>query len=271
MKSSDGPVYHLDYDVMLDTHCHIDLYPNPLSVAREVERRGILTIAVTNLPSHFEMGQSHLRGFQKIRQALGLHPLMAKHHKKERERFRQMLPRTSYIGEVGLDFSKEGQDTKDVQLQSLRFVFNQIKDRPRFVSLHSRGAERPVLELLEEFGLQRAVFHWYSGSLANLDHAVRCGHYFSVNPAMTRSKKGRKIINRIPLDRVLTESDGPYVQLRNQPARPSDINCVLDVLCAIWGTTYQEAEAQVMSNFVKLIGPIRDRKSVTTPQKNISN
>ena len=252
---------------MLDTHCHIDLYPNPLSVAREVERRRILTIAVTNLPSHFEMGRPHLQGFRQIRQALGLHPLMANHHKKERECFRKMLSMTSYIGEVGLDFSREGQDTKDVQLQSLRFIFNQIKDRPRFVSLHSRSAERAVLELLEEFGVQRAVFHWYSGSLANLDHAVQSGHYFSVNPAMTRSKKGRKIIDRIPLDRVLTESDGPYVQLRNQPARPQDIKGVLDVLCAIWGTTYQEAEAQVMSNFMRLIGPIRERKLVPTRQQ----
>lgn len=252
---------------MLDTHCHIDLYPNPLSVAREIERLGILTIAMTNLPSHFEMGQSHLRGFRQIRQALGLHPMMAKHHKRERERFRQMLSRTSYIGEVGLDFSKEGQDTKNVQLQSLRFVFNQIQDRPRFVSLHSRGAERPVLELLEEFGIRHGVFHWYTGSLTNLDHAVQLGHYFSVNPAMTRSKKGRMIIERIPLDRVLTESDGPYVQLRNQPVKPSDIKGVLDVLCAIWGTTYQEAEAQVMSNFMRLVGPIRERKFVSTGQK----
>ena len=91
---------------MLDTHCHIDLYPDPHAVAKEVERQGILTIAVTNLPSHFEMGQPHLRGFRRIRLALGLHPLMAEHHKKERSKFKQMLSRTSYIGEVGLDFSK---------------------------------------------------------------------------------------------------------------------------------------------------------------------
>ena len=214
------------------------------------------------------MGQPHLQGFQQIRQALGLHPLMAKHHKKERERFRQMLSRTSYIGEVGLDYSREGQDTKDVQLQSLRFVFNQIQDRPRFVSLHSRGAECPVLELLEEFGIQCAVFHWYSGSLTNLEDVVQSGHYFSVNPAMTRSKKGRKIIDRIPLDRVLTESDGPYVQLRNQPARPRDIKGVLEMLRDIWGMTYQETEAQVTSNFKRLLRPIRARKSEPVKQKN---
>ena len=242
---------------MLDTHCHIDLYPNPLAVAREVERRGILTIAVTNLPSHFEMGQPHLQRFRQIRQALGLHPLMAKHHKKERERFRQMLSRTSYIGEVGLDFSREGLDTRHVQIESLRFVFNRLQDRPRFVSLHSRGAESKVLELLEEFDIQSAVFHWYSGSLTILDQIVRCGHYFSVNPAMARSQKGRKIINRIPLNRILTESDGPHVQLRNQPVKPTDIKSVLQVLQDISGMSLEETEAQVMSNFMELLVPIR--------------
>ena len=50
-------------------------------------------------------------------------------------------------------YNKEGQDTKDIQIESLRFVFKQIQDRPRFVSLHSRSAESKVLELLEEFSL----------------------------------------------------------------------------------------------------------------------
>ena len=242
---------------MLDTHCHIDLYPDPLVVAKEVGRQKILTIAVTNLPSHFEIGQPHLRRFPQIRPALGLHPLMADHHKKERENFKKLLSKTSYIGEVGLDFSTEGRDTRNVQIESLRFVFDRIQDRPRFVSLHSRGAESTVLELLEEFNIQGAVFHWYSGSLTILDRIVQSGHYFSVNPAMVCSKKGRSIIDRIPSNRILTESDGPHVQLKDRPVRPSDIKGVLEVLRNIWGMPFEETEAQVMSNFMKLILPIR--------------
>ena len=244
---------------MLDTHCHIDLYPNPLAIAKEIEKQGILTIAVTNLPSHFEMGLLHLRGFRQIRPALGLHPLMAEYHEGERKKFKQTFSKTSYIGEIGLDFSKEGRNTKDIQIESLRFVFEQIQNRPRFVSLHSRGAESKVLELLEEFNIQGAVFHWYSGSLTVLDQAVQSGHYFSVNTAMVRSKKGRNIINRIPLDRILTESDGPHIQLKNQPVRPSNIRGILEVLRDIWGISFQETDGQVWSNFMKLLAPIREQ------------
>lgn len=244
---------------MLDTHCHIDLYPNPLAIAKEVERHAILTIAVTNLPSHFEMGLLHLRGFRQIRPALGLHPLMAEHHKRERSKFKYILSKTSYIGEVGLDFSKAGRDTKNIQIESLSFIFKQIQDRPRFVSLHSRGAESKVLELLEEFNIQGAVFHWYSGSLTVLDQAVQSGHYFSINPAMIRSKKGRNIIDRIPLDRILTESDGPHIQLGNQSVRPINIKGVLEVLGDIWEMPFQETKEQVWSNFMKLLVPIREQ------------
>lgn len=244
---------------MLDTHCHIDLYPNPLAIAKEIEKREILTIAVTNLPSHFEMGLPHLRGFQQIRPALGLHPLMAEYHEGERKKFKQTFSKTSYIGEIGLDFSKDRRDTKNIQIESLRFVFKQIQDRPRFVSLHSRGAENKVLELLEEFSIRGAVFHWYSGSLTVLDQVVQSGHYFSINPAMIRSKKGRNIINRIPLDRILTESDGPHIQLKNQSVKPIDIKGVLEVLGDIWGVSFQEADGQVWSNFMKLLAPIREQ------------
>lgn len=244
---------------MLDTHCHIDLYPNPHAIAKAVEQSGILTIAVTNLPSHFEMGLPHLRGFQQIRPALGLHPLMAEYHEGEREKFKQTFSETSYIGEIGLDFSKEGRDTKDIQIESLRFVFKQIQDRPRFVSLHSRGAESKVLELLEEFNIQSAVFHWYSGPLTVLDQAVRAGHYFSVNPAMVRSKTGRIIIDRIPLDQILTESDGPHIQLKSQPVRPSNVKGILEVLRDIWAVSFQEADRQVWANFMKLLVPIREQ------------
>jgi len=60
---------------MIDTHCHIDIYNDPMAIALECERNGVVTIAMTNLPSHFEMGYSHLKNLSKVRLALGMHPL----------------------------------------------------------------------------------------------------------------------------------------------------------------------------------------------------
>jgi TatD DNase family protein len=82
-------------------------------------------------------------------------------------------------------------------------------------------------------------------------------HYFSVNPAMIRSAKGRQIIEKIPPDRVLTETDGPYVQTNGRPAKPSDVNLVLDHFASIWKISFEEVEKKVWVNFQAVLGPIK--------------
>lgn len=192
---------------MIDAHCHLNLYRDPLKVAREAERQNVLTVAVTNLPSHFVAGRPHVRELRKVRLALGLHPLLTDRHNPDELRgFERLLAKTSYVGEVGLDRSHEGSGTFKRQLANFRFVLDAMGDAPRFLTLHSRGAEPQMLELLAEYGVSRAVFHWYSGPAALVDEIVSAGHYLSVNPAMVRSKNGRKIVERTPRDRVLTFS-----------------------------------------------------------------
>ena len=98
--------------MIIDTHCHIDLYPNPRKVLQDCVKANITLLAMTNLPSHFEIGYSHFQSLRKIRLALGMHPLMADFHKKEFDLFLKNINKTSYIGEIGLDFSKEGIETE---------------------------------------------------------------------------------------------------------------------------------------------------------------
>ena len=217
--------------MVIDTHCHLDLYRDPQRIAREMERRSVTTIAVTNLPSHFEIGYAHTRRFRRIRLAFGLHPLMTdRHSSAELKKFERLLTKTSYIGEVGLDYSREGKSTIKDQLRSFRFVLRAIGSTPRFLTLHSRGAEAEVLDLLKEYGIRGAVFHWYSGPLSLVDRLIDAGHFLSINPAMVRSNKGRQIVNRTPKERVLTETDGPHLRMGKRPANPSDVEAVLRFL-----------------------------------------
>lgn len=76
---------------------------------------------------------------------------------------------------------------------------------------------------------------------------------------MGRFQKLRCPVDRIPLNRILTESDGPHIQLRNQPVRPSNIKVILEALGDIWEMPSQEADEQVWSNFMKLLAPIREQ------------
>lgn len=243
--------------MLIDTHCHIDLYDSPEKILNECEKRGISVIAMTNLPSHFEMGFPFFRQSKSLRISLGLHPLFADKHKSEFDVFLRNIDKTSYIGEVGLDFSNEGIKTKKVQLDSFEKVLQVVSTKKKILSIHSRRAEKEILELLIKYKIKNAIFHWYSGSTSLLNKILDKGYFFSINPSMTISQSGQSIISKIPIDRILTESDGPFVQYKNKTIYPWDLQIVLDSIATTKGINVTEIEKQIQSNFYDLIDRIR--------------
>ena len=235
---------------MIDVHCHFDMTKNPEKYISDNEKGQIITIGMTNLPSHFQMGVNHVRQYKYIRLALGLHPLMAKEHTKEYSKFRQYFNETSYIGEVGLDFSREGFSTKEIQIKSFEFILDTIKGKNKILSLHSRRAEKDVLEMLITQNVENAIFHWYSGSLTVLRQIVSLGFYFSVNSAMVQSDNGKKIIAEVPKELILTETDAPYIN-------NSNILQVHEYLSELWKISVLEVDNIINANFKKIVNKIR--------------
>lgn len=227
---------------MIDTHCHFDMMPQPEAYISQKEQEGDIVIGMTNLPSHFQMGQPHLKGFKHIRLALGLHPLLAAESKKEVPLFKRLIDQTSYIGEIGLDFSKEGIATKDGQVAVLRELLSAIRGKKKIVSVHSRKAEKELLTLLCEYKIENVIFHWYSGPVDLIPVILAQGYYFSVNEAMCLSKNGRAIIEMIPRERLLTETDAPYNERTN-------IRAALDYM--------KMSETDVFQNFRSLLNRIK--------------
>jgi len=227
---------------MIDTHCHFDMMPQPEAYISQKEQEGDIVIGMTNLPSHFQMGQPHLKGFKHIRLALGLHPLLAAESKKEVPLFKRLIDQTSYIGEIGLDFSKEGIATKDGQVAVLRELLSAIRGKKKIVSVHSRKAEKELLTLLCEYKIENVIFHWYSGPVDLIPVILAQGYYFSVNEAMCLSKNGRAIIEKIPRERLLTETDAPYNERTN-------IRAALDFM--------KMSETDVFQNFRSLLNRIK--------------
>lgn len=195
---------------MIDTHCHFDMMPNPEHYIREKEKRGDIVIGMTNAPSHFQIGYLHVRYFKHIRLALGFHPLLAHELQDELPMFEELVNKTSYIGEIGLDFSKEGIQTKEIQIASLKKILSILKGKSKIISVHSRNAEETLLSLLREYQTKNVIFHWYTGNISLIPKILAEGYYFSINESMTLTQKGQKIIAQIPKDRILTETDNPF-------------------------------------------------------------
>jgi TatD DNase family protein len=237
--------------MMYDTHCHLDLYPDPYQVASATEMAGVTTIAVTNLPSAYFAAKPHMHRFRSLKLAIGLHPLLVNEHSsQEKQLFQDGLRETRFVGEVGLDFSRQGMATKAKQIESFRFVLQQLKDTKRFVTLHSRRAEDTVLELLNEYHVRPVVFHWYSGSLKILEDIATAGHYFSVNTSMLTSKSGQKIIKHIPETQILTETDGPFIKFNKRAVVPTDVIHIHDYLSGLWKIELPQVKKRLGKNFI---------------------
>lgn len=228
--------------MIIDTHCHFDMMSQPEAYIRQKEQAGDIVIGMTNLPSHFEMGLPHVKRYKHIRLALGLHPLLASENKNELPLFDSLLDQTSYIGEIGLDFSKEGLSTKEDQISTLRKLLEKLEGRKKIISVHSRKAEKELFDLLREYNINNVIFHWYSGPIDLIPSIISKGYYFSINEAMTISKNGRTIIKEIPRSRILTESDAPF-------------NNKVDIKEA--QINMQITENEVKNNFMELLSKIK--------------
>ncbi|MDR2407409.1 MAG: TatD family hydrolase [Bacteroidales bacterium] len=235
---------------MIDTHCHFDYAENPISYISNNERNKILTIGMTNLPSHFNMGIKHITNYRYIRLALGLHPLLASKHESEYAEFIECIDKTSYIGEIGLDFSKAGLATKDIQINSFDFILESLINKKKILSIHSRNAEIYVLSMLTDKNIDNAIFHWYSGSIKILKKIIERNYFFSINSSMVNSENGKKIISNIPENQMLTESDFPFINNTN-------IRKCEEYLSCLWKKSNADVESIIYSNFMRLIKNIQ--------------
>lgn len=239
---------------MIDFHCHIDLYANPWQVVADCRQRDMYVLSVTTTPSAWRQTAALVEGADRIRTALGLHPQLAHERKSELPLFDELLSRTRYVGEIGLDGASEFRRHWPVQLSVFDHVLASCASAGgRILSLHSRRASRAVLDRLE---VNRAagipVLHWFSGSRADLDRAIRLGCWFSVGPAMLRSERGRLLAALMPRERVLTESDGPFAQIDGKPVMPWEVGEALRILAELWSLSPGEAQDAIYSNLRNL-------------------
>jgi TatD DNase family protein len=217
-----------------DTHYHLDLSDSPEEMVKKIENAGIYTIAVTNAPSVFFYTQKITESCKFLKPAVGLHPELAYERKGEVEKLIPLLKTTRYVGEVGLDNLNKSPGNYETQ----KSVFSKIlsacaEHQGKILTIHSRRADRDVISMIGNKFPGKVILHWFSGSLKELDLALSYGFYFSVNYSMTKSVNGQKIINALPLDRILIETDGPFILYKKEKASPLMCGVIADEVCRL--------------------------------------
>ncbi len=162
------------------------------------------------------------------------------------------------IGEIGLDF-KVVENTTDEMKVAQEEVFRKVValakkiDKP--VVIHSRGAELKCVEILEEMGMKNVVMHCFCGKKSLIKRGVENGWFFSVAPAIKRWQNFQMMVDIVPIEQLLTETDSPFlspiVGERNEPA---NVAVTIGEIARIKGIDEKEVADKIWENGEKLFG-----------------
>lgn len=236
-----------------DLHIHLDLFPDLSKIITETIRFEIYSLAVTNHPKVFEKLRSYISS-KYIRVALGLHPELVYQYRQHIPMVWEMLDSTEYIGEVGLDYRIATVEDRRVQSTFLSELLGRCNDRGgKVISIHSRFAVNDVLNILGLYPNNKIILHWFCGSVNHMRKAVKLGCYFSINYAMLSAPGLLVMIKAIPQDRLLIESDAPFIEVEGMQYYPRLHHCIIRRLALLLSTDYEGMNLILSSNFRNLL------------------
>lgn len=193
-----------------------------------MRQQGIGGICVTVTPDEYRLAaldmKAELERNPQLKLGVGLHPWWLADGASGSDAVDKLvgyLSETRYIAEVGLDFAPRRAES--AQLQRTVFARIAAASKGKVLSVHAVKSATAALDLMENVGLVQpggakgaespdgtaAIFHWFSGTGAELVRAIDCGCFFSINPRMLSTKRGRAYIQQIPESKLLLESDLP--------------------------------------------------------------
>lgn len=233
---------------VIDAHCHLDLMGGDvggiLAAAQSVGVGALVTIGI-DLPSS-RWAADTAAAHEHIHAAVAVHPNEAAQSTDEVLAGIELLasrPEVRAVGETGLDHFRTGVDGHARQEESFRAHIEIAKRTGRALVIHDRDAHDDVLRVLADVGApERTVFHCFSGDAAMAQACARAGYVLSFAGNVTFKNAGplREALAATPLDRLLVETDAPFltpVPYRGRPNAPALIPYTLAVMAEVKGVT----------------------------------
>ncbi|PIE66733.1 MAG: hydrolase TatD [Deltaproteobacteria bacterium] len=253
---------------IFDSHCHLDDrcfeadFENVMQRAAEQEVRRMLIAGINLRTSRRAMALANRH--QEIYASVGIHPHDAQHCSEKILDELSLLaasPRVVAWGEVGLDFNRMYSPQKDQE----HWFIRQLETAERLdlpLIFHERDSDGRFLDVLDATpaNRRRAVVHCFSGNPSELARYLEMGFYLGITGIVTVKKRGaalRDMLPDIPKDRILVETDAPYLTptpQRNKHRRnePAFVHRVLLKVAEVLDADVPSLAEQVWSNTCKL-------------------
>ena len=247
--------------MLVDAHCHLNMYQYRRfgyyigQVLERIRRSRILTITNSIDLASYRANVKIADSGPVVYKSFGIHPWNAHRYHYKLEEIAPVIDENRIIGEIGLDYHwVKDRGRYEAQRRVFQFFLKRCAEKP--ISVHTKGAENDCLDLLNEYGCEKVLIHWYSGGMETLDSMVDSGFFFTVGPQISISDHIERIARRIPLGRLLTETDNPegVEWLFGRTGTPEDIKGVLKRLSEVKGRSLTQMENIVQNNSIKFFG-----------------
>ena len=259
---------------MIDSHCHLadekfrgDL-EQVIARAKEAGVEGALVILEGGNTAEAEQARRVEQLWPVVRTAIGVHPHISHEYADDPERAAAVVrtaldatPSARAVGEIGLDYHYDF-SPRDVQQRVFRAQLRLARERGLPVVIHTREADDDTLTLIrqEGGGEIRGVLHCFTGTPALARAALDLGFYVSLAGIVTFPKAAelRETAKLVPLDRLLTETDSPFlapVPHRGQRNEPALVAAVVASLAADRGIPAADLAARTADNYRALFAP----------------
>ena len=251
--------------MLVDSHCHLD-FPDfaaereaIVARARSAGVETMLTIA-TRL-DEFDAVRAIAEAHNEIWCSVGVHPHEAKDHTALLPQQLVALaahPKVVGIGETGLDFHYD-LSPRDIQERVFRTHIGASRETGLPLIVHAREADGEVADILDEERPPPGVMHCFSSGRALAEAALALGFYISVSGLVTfrNAEELRAIVRDVPLDRLLVETDAPYlapVPYRGKRNEPAFVAATAAAVAELKGIELHHLAAITSENFFRLFG-----------------
>ena len=251
---------------MIDSHCHLffDSIKNDFDniILRSIKNNITSILSINTDPEDFEKHYQLITQYKSLYISYGLHPENVKSNNipsiKDIELFCK-YDRVIGIGETGLDFYRS-LENKNSQYKSFENHIESSYNTNLPIIIHQRNSEKEIIDIISYYNKRRPlkiVFHCFTGSEILKNFCLDNDFYISLSGIITfkNAQKLREIILNFPLNKILVETDSPFLAptpLRGKKNEPSYVKFIGDFLSSIFNISIEDFTETTDNNFYKL-------------------
>lgn len=261
--------------MLFDTHAHLNAWQFSDDLPEVIDRAlqegvGYMVVVGFDRPT-IEKAMELIEEYDFLYASIGWHPVDAIDMTDEDLKWIEELaahPKVVAIGETGLDYHWD-KSPADVQKEVFRKQIRLAKRLKLPLVIHNREATGDIIEILKEENAAEVggIMHCFSGSAETAAECLKMNFYISLGGPVTfkNARKPKEVAKAIPLDRLLVETDCPYLAphpYRGKRNEPAYVKLVAEEIAALKGLSFEEVAGATTEN-AKRIFRIKDKKSLS--------